>query len=87
MDTRRVPAGILTARAADQFAESPVIRPSLPRRIFQVQNMRNALRCQASNVSGLTITSAERHAAQTRESPIHNRRSELFNSRRFFAER
>jgi hypothetical protein len=36
------------------------------RRAFQVQNNRNAFRCQAITVSGLTILSAERHSARQR---------------------
>ena len=37
-------------------------RPGLPRRTFHVQNSRNALRCQAMTVSGLTIVSDERQS-------------------------
>jgi hypothetical protein len=37
------------------------------RLLFQVQNRRKPLRCHAITVSGLTMTSAERHAGQKRE--------------------
>jgi hypothetical protein len=62
-------------------------RPSLPRRTLQVQTIRNALRCPTMTVSGFTITKAERHSVHTRESPMDSTRSELFNRRRFFADR
>jgi hypothetical protein len=38
-------------------------------------------------VSGFRIFSAERHSVHARDSPIHSRRSALFNGNRFFAER
>ncbi|MCU1293437.1 MAG: hypothetical protein JWP08_2287 [Bryobacterales bacterium] len=76
----------LMRRISSRISRDTAGRPGLPRHTFQVQNIRHALRCQAMTVPGLTMTKAERHSVHTRESPIHNRRSELFNSRRFFAE-
>jgi len=43
-------------------------RPDLPLRIFHVQNLLKASRCQATTVSGLTMTSDNRHSFQTRDS-------------------
>ena len=43
--------------------------PGLPRRTFQVHNMRNAFPCQAITVSGFKIFNAECHSAHTRETP------------------
>jgi hypothetical protein len=62
-------------------------RPVLPCRIFQVQNKRKPLRCQAMTVSGLTTTSAERQSAQTPDNHAHNTRSTTVNLGRFLAER
>ena len=44
-------------------------RPGRPRRTFQVQKMRNALRCQAMTVWGFTIFNTDRHSAHTCDSP------------------
>ena len=62
-------------------------RPGWPRRIFPVQNTRNALRCQATTVSGFTITSDERQSAQTPDSQTQKRRSAVYNRERLFTER
>ena len=42
-------------------------RPGLPLRIFHVQKRRNAFRCQATTVSGLTMTSEDHQSDQIRE--------------------
>jgi hypothetical protein len=62
VNARCSPAGILAAHAADQCADVQLIagRPGLPCWTFHVQNNRNAFRCQAMTVSGLTMTRAER---------------------------
>ncbi len=62
-------------------------RPTRPCRIFQVQKRRNPLRCQASAVAGLTMSSAERQSPQTRERNTHNTRSAGVSFGRFLAER
>jgi len=49
-------------------------RPIRPR-LFQLQNRRKARPCQATTVSGLTMTMAARQPFQTRDSQIHNKRS------------
>jgi hypothetical protein len=61
-------------------------RPGRPRRTFQVQNRRNAARCHATTVSGLTMASAERQSRQRRERQIQNRRSPEVNFARFGAD-
>ena len=61
-------------------------RPVWPRRIFQVQNSRNPLRCHAMTVAGLTMRRAERHSAQAPQSQAHKQRSNRF-SFGFFTER
>ena len=55
MNAWRAPSRILAAHATDQFANLRWYggRPGLPRWTFYVQNIRNALRCQAMTVSGL----------------------------------
>ncbi len=73
----------ISARTSSDIAG----RPGLPCWTFQVQNNRNALRCQAMTVSGFTMTRAERHSLHTCDSPTQNKRSELCNCRRFLAER
>src|SRR5262249_47924606 len=45
------------------------------RRLFRVQNRRKPLRCQSMTVSGLTITTAVRHASHTWQSQIQRSRS------------
>jgi hypothetical protein len=45
------------------------------------------LRCQAIKVSGLTITSAERQSAHTRDIQIYRSRSGACSCGRFFADR
>ena len=62
-------------------------RPGCPRRIFQVQNSRKPLRCQAITVSGFTITRADRQSAQTPDSQAQRNRSAAVNLGRFSAER
>jgi hypothetical protein len=71
------PTGILSAHLADQISDFTQMtgRPGWPRRTFQVQNKRKPARCQATTVSGLTMTSAERHLRQSRDKQIHNKRS------------
>jgi len=58
-------------------------RPVLPWRIVQVQKRRNPLRCQAMTVSGLTMTSDERHSAQVWDSHAQRSRSVGFSFGRF----
>jgi len=50
-------------------------RPGLPCRTFQAQNRRKLLRCQASTVSGLTMTGADRQLFQSWESHAQRSRS------------
>src|SRR3954447_22341317 len=50
-------------------------RPGLPCRIFQVQNSRKPLRCQAITVAALTMKTLLRHSLQTDESQTHRIRS------------
>ena len=77
----------LMRRISARISVDTAGRPGRPRRTLQVQNMRKAFRCQPITVSGFRIFSAERHSVHTRDSPIHSRRSALFNGRRFVAER
>ena len=65
----------LILRIRSRTSREIVGRPAWPCRIFQVQNRRNPLRCQAITVSGLTMASTERHSQQTRERKTQNRRS------------
>ena len=53
----------------------------------KVQNRRRPVRCQATTVSGLTMTRAERQSLQRRDSQPHNRQSAGVNFGRFLAER
>ena len=61
--------------------------PICPRRTFQVQNNRKPLRCQATTVSGLAITRADRQSAQAADNQAQKTRSANVNFGRFFAER
>src|SRR5215467_14390066 len=61
-------------------------RPGRPRRTFRVQKRRNAARCQATTVSGLTMASVERQSHQRRERQIQNRRSPEVNFGSFAAD-
>ena len=61
--------------------------PGFPCRTFQVQKSRKPLRCQATTVSGFTITRAERQSRQTLHSQTHRPRSTTVNCGRPFAER
>ena len=56
--------------------------PGSPCRLFHCQYQRNPLRCQAITVSGFTISSAERHCDQRRESPTQSSRSAEFRRSR-----
>src|SRR4051794_7089964 len=51
---------LLMWRMRSRTSRGTAGRPGLPLRIFHVQKRRNALRCQRTTVSGLTITSDER---------------------------
>lgn len=57
----------LMSRIRSQTSRGTAGRPGLPLRIFPVQKIRNALRCQATTVSGFTITSPDRRSVRTRE--------------------
>jgi hypothetical protein len=48
---------------------------ALPRRIFQLQNRRNAFRCYAMTVAGLTISKADFQSAQIRRNHTQEMRS------------
>jgi len=61
--------------------------PVCPRRTFQVQNNRKPLRCQATTVSGLTMTRADRQSAQAADNHAQKTRSANVNFGRFLAER
>ena len=50
-------------------------RPGWPLRTFQVQTSRNALRCQATTVSGSTMTKADRQSLQASQSHAQSSRS------------
>ena len=56
--------------------------PGSPCRLFHCQYQRNPLRCQEITVSGFTISSAERHCDQRRESPTQSSRSAEFRRSR-----
>jgi hypothetical protein len=51
--------------SARAYPALPVGRPIFPLRIFHVQNLRNALRCQATTVTGLTMIKEDRQFRQT----------------------
>lgn len=89
MNARRTPARVLPAyeQIRSRTSRGTAGRSGLPLRIFHVQKIRNALRCQATTVSGFTITSPDRQSVQTRESQTHNSRSAAYNRGRFFTER
>jgi hypothetical protein len=58
------PGGILPAHLADQIPNltRTTGRPGWPCRAFHVQNRRKRLRCQATTVSGFTMTKVERQS-------------------------
>src|SRR5229473_6191112 len=89
VDAGRTPTGILPAHLADQISDLAANDRSAgwPRRTFQVLNSRKPARCQATTVSGLTMTSAKRQSLQMRDSQTHNRRSPGVNLGRFLADR
>ena len=62
-------------------------RPGCPCRTFQVRNKRKPMRCQATTVSSLTMTNAERQSRHIRDSEAQRRRSMEINFGRFFSER
>src|SRR3954464_10108269 len=62
-------------RISSRMSRCPLGRPGLPCRIFQVQNSRKPLRCQAITVAALTMKTLVRHSFQTDESQTHRIRS------------
>ena len=74
-------------RISSRVSRAIAGRPGCPRRTFQVQNKRKPLRCQATTVSGLTMTNAERQSRHIRDSEAQRRRSMEINFGRFFSER
>ena len=84
MDPRRSPEPIGQTHLADQLPNLPIDRrpsrfalPTLPSPIAT-----DPLRCQEITVSGFTISSAERHCDQRRESPTQSSRSANFRRTR-----
>src|ERR1700674_586447 len=69
VNARRTPPAFsrLIRRIRSRMSRETAGRPLFPLLIFHDQNIRNALRCQATTVSGLTTTSAERQPDQARE--------------------
>jgi hypothetical protein len=55
--------------------------------LFQRQYKRNPFRCQAITVSGLTMTSAERHCAHSRENMTQSNRSAVLSLGRLVVRR
>jgi hypothetical protein len=62
-------------------------RPGCPCRTFRVHNSRKPLRCQATTVSGFTMTNVEGQSRQRRERETQKRRSPVLNFARFLRER
>jgi hypothetical protein len=62
-------------------------RPGWPCRTFHVQNRRKHLRCEATTVSGFTMTKVERQLLQTRVRNTQKSRSSGVNFERFRADR
>ena len=57
----------LMVRISSRVSFETLGRPAFPWRTFQVQYQRKPRRCQSITVSGLTITSADRHRDQNRD--------------------
>ena len=72
----------ISARASEETRGRPVCR-----RLFHVQNSRNPVRCQATTVSGFTMTRAVRQPRQTCDNHAQSHRSALARRRRRDCER
>src|ERR1035441_915390 len=74
-------------RIRSRISRATTGRPGCPCRTFQVQNKLKHLRCQATTVSGLTMTNVERQSRQRRNRQTQKNRSPEVNFGRLFEER